>query len=354
MQQHPVPQNIASFEFKIVGDLTLKQFLYLAAGFILAGVFYVSPLPGIIKWPAVLMTSIVGISLGLSSVGDRPLDQWLIYFIKAVYKPTQFVWKKSITIPEFLSPTIAQPTQIEKPRVKAEKRNEQKIKLEEFLRTIPATPRNDLDVKEESYVQNLDFSAGELFEQTEPNFLAPNINMPEQSELYQLYGLEAEREQAKEDIKKEEAANPLASNINFATEQVISWQSPDQKTTFMPAIGSIKVRKLHTLPPLIPEEKTTKEEKMDLTKELREKLKLPQFTKEEQPATTTPKNDTLKSGVKTFVPPKAKEQFISQPVLKDLLEDIMGGATPDELKTAYPELSTQTIESYYQNSRQKG
>jgi len=32
MEQHPIPQQISSYEFKLVGEMTLKQFLK-AAGF---------------------------------------------------------------------------------------------------------------------------------------------------------------------------------------------------------------------------------------------------------------------------------------------------------------------------------
>ena len=35
METHPVPQNISSYEFRLVGDMTLKQFLYLAGGILL-------------------------------------------------------------------------------------------------------------------------------------------------------------------------------------------------------------------------------------------------------------------------------------------------------------------------------
>ena len=48
MQQHPVPQHISNYEFKLVGDMTLKQFFQLAGGILVALIFYATPLPGII------------------------------------------------------------------------------------------------------------------------------------------------------------------------------------------------------------------------------------------------------------------------------------------------------------------
>ncbi|KKR52786.1 MAG: hypothetical protein UT88_C0021G0001, partial [Candidatus Woesebacteria bacterium GW2011_GWD2_40_19] len=34
MEQHPIPQNISSYQFRLVGDMTLKQFFQLAGGFL--------------------------------------------------------------------------------------------------------------------------------------------------------------------------------------------------------------------------------------------------------------------------------------------------------------------------------
>jgi len=36
MEQHPIPQQITSYEFKLVGEMTLKQFAKAAGGIILA------------------------------------------------------------------------------------------------------------------------------------------------------------------------------------------------------------------------------------------------------------------------------------------------------------------------------
>ena len=43
MQQHPVPQNVTQYQFRLVGDMTLKQFLELAGGMLLAYLIYAPP-----------------------------------------------------------------------------------------------------------------------------------------------------------------------------------------------------------------------------------------------------------------------------------------------------------------------
>lgn len=93
MEQHPVPQHISSYEFKLVGDMTIKQFFQLAGGIIISLIFYASPLPGFIKWPFVFLFALLGVALAFLPFEERPLTTWFFAFIKAIYSPTQYVWK---------------------------------------------------------------------------------------------------------------------------------------------------------------------------------------------------------------------------------------------------------------------
>lgn len=90
MQQHPVPQNIASYEFKLVGDMTLKQFFQLAGGLVISFIFYATPLPGVIKWPLVIVFGLLGAALAFLPIEERPLSSWVFAFFKAVYSPTLY------------------------------------------------------------------------------------------------------------------------------------------------------------------------------------------------------------------------------------------------------------------------
>lgn len=95
MKQHPVPQNIASYEFKLVGDMTLKQFFQLAGGAIIALIIYATPIPGFIKWPLVFIFGALGAALAFLPVEERPLSTWMFAFLKAVYTPTRYVYVDS-------------------------------------------------------------------------------------------------------------------------------------------------------------------------------------------------------------------------------------------------------------------
>lgn len=98
MEQHAIPQNISSYQFRLVGDMTLKQFFQLAGGLLVALIFYSAPLVGIIKWPFVIISAILGVALAFLPLEERPLEKWIFAFFRAIYAPTEFFWKK-ITVP---------------------------------------------------------------------------------------------------------------------------------------------------------------------------------------------------------------------------------------------------------------
>ena len=95
MEQHPVPQQISSYQFRLVGDMTLKQFFQVSAGFLVALVIYSTHLYGIIKWPLIIFSVLTGIALAFIPFKERPLSVWVLSFFRAIYSPTEFAWKKT-------------------------------------------------------------------------------------------------------------------------------------------------------------------------------------------------------------------------------------------------------------------
>lgn len=95
MDQHPIPQNISSYQFRLVGEMTLEQFGKVAGGCIIALVFYALPLPGLIKWLFVILSASAGALSAFVPFEGRPLETWIISFLKSIYSPTEYVWKKS-------------------------------------------------------------------------------------------------------------------------------------------------------------------------------------------------------------------------------------------------------------------
>ncbi len=110
MQQHPVPQPITSYEFRLVGDMTLKQFFKLAAGLVLAFIIYTINPPGFIKWPLIFLFSLTGAAMAFVPFEGRPIDVWIIAFFKRIYSPTQYIWRQKGKIITPASPVIPPPS----------------------------------------------------------------------------------------------------------------------------------------------------------------------------------------------------------------------------------------------------
>ena len=101
-KQHAVPQHIAAFEFKLIGDLTIKQFLFAGVGIAVAYAAWVSNLNFLFKWSIILLSAGLGLGTAFFPLQDRTLDQWILNFIMAIFSPTQRYWQKEPLPPEYL------------------------------------------------------------------------------------------------------------------------------------------------------------------------------------------------------------------------------------------------------------
>ncbi len=96
MENHPIPQDITGFQFKLIGNMTVKQFAYLAGGTVLAWFcFFILPLFIVIRLPLAIIFLASGIGLAFVPIDGRPMDVMIINLIKAMFAPTQYIYKKS-------------------------------------------------------------------------------------------------------------------------------------------------------------------------------------------------------------------------------------------------------------------
>jgi hypothetical protein len=98
MDQHPIPQNVTGFQFKLIGSMTVKQFGYVAAGVIGAVIVYHLPIPGIIgiliKISLIPVLGASGAIIAFVPIDGRPIDVMAGNFLKALFSPNQYVYHK--------------------------------------------------------------------------------------------------------------------------------------------------------------------------------------------------------------------------------------------------------------------
>ncbi len=94
MEQHPVPRQITTFEFKLIGFMTLRQFLYLVIFFPIGFIVYkIIPIPFINIVLGVII-GVIGIAFAFIPIQDRPLEVWIKNLIRRLNSPTQYIYKK--------------------------------------------------------------------------------------------------------------------------------------------------------------------------------------------------------------------------------------------------------------------
>jgi hypothetical protein len=169
-QQHPIPQQISSYQFRLVGNMTLKQFFQIAGGALFSLLFYASNLPALVKWPLVIFFALLGAALAFLPFEERPLEQWIIAFFQAVYSPTKFFWEKTAKPPVFFKEEAPVPKEhIVAPHGEAE--------LEKYLQTLPGRGASIFSKLEEAEGAFLSKLSG-LFGSAPPSQPAPQPAQP--------------------------------------------------------------------------------------------------------------------------------------------------------------------------------
>ncbi|QQG47649.1 MAG: PrgI family protein [Candidatus Woesebacteria bacterium] len=181
MQEHPVPQQISSYSFKLVGDMTLKQFFEVAGGVGVGILFYITGLPGVIKWPLILISVITGGALAFIPFEERPLEQWIFAFFRSIYSPTLFYWKKLEARPQYFQkelPVI--PEQFQKPK---EQVQEIEAIKPEILAQIQKKEVQKADTQTQNFLSNLENTEKAFLSQIN-NLFSLNLVPPKPSKVH--------------------------------------------------------------------------------------------------------------------------------------------------------------------------
>ena len=186
MDNHPIPQDITGFQFKLIGDMTIKQFAYLATGSVLAWIAFSLPISFFIKLPFVTIFLVFGTSFAFFSIEGRAVDTMVINFIKAAFSPTQYIYQK-------VSLNLSQNAQ-----------SPQNVSFDSgvSLKTTSSVPKDKLDKKEFDFFNMLSQILGSSPSQT---VQAPD----DHSKPYIVTGYseeKAKKENPEEEIEKIEKA----------------------------------------------------------------------------------------------------------------------------------------------------
>lgn len=94
MEQHAIPRQITSFEFKLIGFLTIKQFIYLLISIPTGTLFfYIFPIP-VLNFLLGIVVIGIGVAFAFVPINDRPMEIWVKNLIKRLSSPTQYFFKK--------------------------------------------------------------------------------------------------------------------------------------------------------------------------------------------------------------------------------------------------------------------
>lgn len=147
MENHPIPQDVTGFQFKLIGNMTVKQFAYLATGVVFAWILWQLPVATIVKLPFCAIFALSGVGLAFLPISGRPMDLMIGNYLKALFRPTQFIYVKTGgqiyfpgNIPTATAGNIKQ--------YKNEFSPLPKDKLKDYLESLNIQPANKVDEKE--------------------------------------------------------------------------------------------------------------------------------------------------------------------------------------------------------------
>ena len=154
MENHPIPQDVTSFQFKLIGNLTVKQFAYLATGTVLAVVLFQLPVHILIRFPLSLLFALLGVGLAYLPISGRPIDAMIGYYIKALIRPTIFTYDGMPGQPDVLAKAPAI-TVKNLEQITTGLNLIPKDKLKAYIETLDVQPRNKADEKEHNFLMSI-------------------------------------------------------------------------------------------------------------------------------------------------------------------------------------------------------
>ena len=175
MDQHPIPQDVTGFQFKLVGNMTVKQFGYVAAGVIASVILWYAPPQQnaplwvyLIKMILIPLCGLGGVIIAFVPIEGRPIDVMSGSFAKALFSPNQYVYRKAgrkFTFSEITTSAADAATaaaQAKEPQqkftlVSHQQRlaNTKEEQLQQLLHSASSRPKSKLDEKEMAFFKTI-------------------------------------------------------------------------------------------------------------------------------------------------------------------------------------------------------
>ncbi len=95
MDLHPIPRQITTFEFKLIGFMTIKQFGFVLLAGVIGYLFFLAIPIQIVNVVVGVSVFSVGLLFAFVPINDRPLDVFLANFVRRLNSPTQYIFQKN-------------------------------------------------------------------------------------------------------------------------------------------------------------------------------------------------------------------------------------------------------------------
>ena len=278
-RKHPVPQNVMDVEFKVVGDLTVRQVMYLFGGGIMVALFWKSGLPQFWRWAFMIFSGVLSIAIAFVPVQERGLDKWVISFIGAITSPSQRIWRKTYSPPSYF---LADYASIIRNEIITLTPAKSRNKLDEFLGQIENS-KSHYDDKEDERLKSI----RSLY--NTPNLTTQKIQMTTPVDQSQQIFEPEPKEQtipSIEDIKENEKESKEEFMEAFDTNrQRIRLDNIDRTMYNLPSKmkGEIDINTRHRLPSTIIEEslEDLQKKERDFEKKMKEFIAMVEKAKHE-------------------------------------------------------------------------
>lgn len=106
MEPHPIPRQITTFEFKLIGFMTLKEFAYMIVFAGLATITYFLTPGELFKYIGAAIVFAIGIFLAFYKYNERSVDVWIRNLVLKLFSSSQYYYHKKNDPPSFLENII--------------------------------------------------------------------------------------------------------------------------------------------------------------------------------------------------------------------------------------------------------